>query len=96
MRENKKFIISILGVIALYITTITSTAGITKELGKANIVIEISQEEKKEVENEKEQVLPLKEIKVEEKLPEKKYAYTINYKTPIYSEPNGENQKDSL
>ena len=86
-----------MGIIALYIITITTTVGITKEIGKTNVTSEIKVKEVAiEREKEQEQVLPLKEIKVAEKPPKKNYAYTINYKTPIYSEPNSNTQKDSL
>ena len=44
MRENKKFMISILGVIALYIVTITTTAGITRDIGKNNTNIMVEQD----------------------------------------------------
>ena len=39
MNGNNKFIVSILGIIALYIITITTTVGITKEIGKTNEII---------------------------------------------------------
>ena len=102
MRENKKFMISILGVIALYIVTITTTAGITRDIGKNNTNIMVEQDINKQatdvnvVEKQEEQVLPLKEIKIPEKAPKKIFAYTINIKTPIYAEPDGKIQKDSL
>lgn len=97
MKENKKVIVGILGIIALYITTITTTAGVTKEIGKKSVVIEKKEQQSLQIEEkEKEQVLPLKEVKISEKKPIKIYAYTINYKTPIYLEPNGKEQKDSL
>ena len=38
MNGNNKYIVSILGIIGLYIITITSTVGITKEIGKTNVV----------------------------------------------------------
>lgn len=102
MKKERKFMVGILSIIAVYIATITTTAGITKGIGKNDIVVEaqkeqIKVEKNKEIEIEEKQVLPLKEIKVSEKKVEtKKYAYTLNYKTPVYSEPNGKTQKDSL
>ncbi|STO31707.1 Uncharacterized protein conserved in bacteria [Fusobacterium necrogenes] len=96
MKENK-IIVGIIGVISLYIVTITTTAGVTKEIGKKVVVIEKKEEKNILKENEqKEQILPLKEVKIPEKKVEKIYAYTINYKTPIYLEPDGKDQKDSL
>ncbi|MGY0395113.1 putative glycoside hydrolase [Fusobacterium sp. SYSU M8A802] len=101
MRREKRFMSGILGMIAFYVVTITATASLTKDIGKSSVEVVnvVSQEQSKEEKNEEvNQVLPLKEIKIseKEKAPEKKIAYTINYKTPIYSEPNGKVQKDSL
>ena len=85
MRENKKFMISILGVIALYIVTITTTAGITRDIGKNNTNIMVEQDINKQatdvnvVEKQEEQVLPLKEIKIPEKAPKKISSFCQNF-----------------
>lgn len=94
MKNQNKMMSGILGIIAVYLLTITLTADITKGIGIKN--------EKKVVDNEKIEipqsvpVIDPKQVNVVEKEAEKVYAYTINYKTPIYEEPNSNIQIDSL